>query len=191
MASVTPADAEKVLYQKLSLKGDTAKKLIATVTGSDGKVPKKSLDKLVSGTSKAIRDMTGEFKALDTDKSGTVTHEQADTIMAKHFPGMPASVRKAVINRCDKEGYKKVDFLELEEFWIVLYAKREFMEERFNQLDADKNGTLDKDELAESLMTELVCDRLTADMMVDSYDTNKDGKIDREEFQKMWTKIFG
>lgn len=64
-------------------------------------------------------------------------------------------------------------------------------DEAFDQIDKDKSGTLDQEELAEalSMISDLEADKDScielASKLIALYDFNGDGYVDREEYQKM------
>ena len=65
------------------------------------------------------------------------------------------------------------------------------MEKKFDELDADGNGVLDKDELLDVLSEELCLMPIEAACIVDDCDQNGDGVIDKKEFLHMWASLFG
>lgn len=67
----------------------------------------------------------------------------------------------------------------------------ESADEAFDRIDKDKSGTLDQGEIAEalSMISELETDKESIDVLaselVNLYDVNSDGVVDREEYQQM------
>jgi len=62
---------------------------------------------------------------------------------------------------------------------------------RFDQLDKDRNGVLTPDEVVSVLKDLLGFDDGTARYLIDMFDTNKDGSLDKAEFVHLWTGMFG
>ena len=61
----------------------------------------------------------------------------------------------------------------------------------FDELDLDKSGDLDADELVQTIINECALPDLQARSLVDDFDINKNGTIDKEEFLEMWLRLFG
>ena len=72
-----------------------------------------------------------------------------------------------------------------------LACRKDGLEARFEELDVDKSGFLEKEELKKTLMKELALWPMEANSLVDDCDKNKDGKIDKAEFLVMWANLFG
>ena len=62
---------------------------------------------------------------------------------------------------------------------------------RFDALDTDGNGLLSPNELIHVIVETLGYDEHKAKQFVESFDTNKDGNIDKKEFVAMWSIMFG
>ena len=62
---------------------------------------------------------------------------------------------------------------------------------RFDALDADQNGVLSPNELVDVICKTLSCNETKARQFVRSFDTNQDGNIDKAEFVRMWSEMFG
>ena len=65
------------------------------------------------------------------------------------------------------------------------------MEKKFIELDADKSGDLDKEELVEVLAEECMIDPMMASCLVEDFDLDKNGTLDKQEFMLMWSNLFG
>ena len=61
---------------------------------------------------------------------------------------------------------------------------------RFDELDIDKNGVLSPEEVGGILQQTLGFDVETASCMVEMFDQNNDGSLDKKEFMQMWTSMF-
>jgi len=62
---------------------------------------------------------------------------------------------------------------------------------RFEQLDADHNGVLSPDEVSAVLQDTLGLDAANASHMIEMFDTNRDGNLDKTEFMALWSSMFG
>lgn len=64
------------------------------------------------------------------------------------------------------------------------------IESTFLSLDADESGYLDASELCCVLMENYFIEEFQARSLVEDFDLNHDGKIDKNEFIQLWTKLF-
>lgn len=62
---------------------------------------------------------------------------------------------------------------------------------RFEQLDADHNGVLSPEEVSAVLQDTLGLDAANASHMIEMFDTNRDGNLDKTEFMALWSSMFG
>ena len=65
------------------------------------------------------------------------------------------------------------------------------MASRFAQLDADGNGVLSPEEVVNVLQEMLGLDSANARHMIEMFDTNRDGNLDKTEFMALWSSMFG
>ena len=63
------------------------------------------------------------------------------------------------------------------------------MSDKFDELDADKNGILDVEELRNTLADFCDMKPFMVDGVISTFDENKDGKISREEFNNLWVEM--
>jgi Ca2+-binding EF-hand superfamily protein len=61
----------------------------------------------------------------------------------------------------------------------------------FDQLDKDGNGVLSPDEVAVIIRDRLGFDDSMARYLVQMFDQNQDGSLDKTEFIQLWTGMFG
>ena len=57
-------------------------------------------------------------------------------------------------------------------------------------LDVDNSGDLNTDELCDVLMQECALKELQARTLIEDFDLDRNGKIDKLEFNRMWTQLF-
>jgi len=65
------------------------------------------------------------------------------------------------------------------------------MSTRFKLLDRDGNGLLSQEEVCSLLQQLMGFDRSMALYLIDMFDTNHDGNLDKTEFIQMWSGMFG
>lgn len=58
-------------------------------------------------------------------------------------------------------------------------------------MDTDKNGVLSPAEVCCVIKDMMGFDEKMARWMVQMFDTNQDGSLDKGEFMEMWTSMFG
>lgn len=64
------------------------------------------------------------------------------------------------------------------------------MAQRFDQLDKDGNGVLTPDEVVHVIKSMMGVDDEMARWMVQMFDQNQDGSLDKTEFMQMWNSMF-
>jgi len=62
---------------------------------------------------------------------------------------------------------------------------------RFDELDRDGNGMLSQEEVTGVLQQLMGFDQSMARYLIDMFDTNHDGHLDKTEFIQMWSGMFG
>ena len=63
------------------------------------------------------------------------------------------------------------------------------MSEKFDELDCDKNGVLNIQELRSTLSEFCYMKPFMVESIISSFDENKDGVISREEFNNLWLEL--
>ena len=75
------------------------------------------------------------------------------------------------------------------------HYRSEELKNKFIELDKDQSGFIEPMEIVEVLKKELVLDgpdeEKMAESVIEDFDTNKDGKLDKDEFVNLWVKMFG
>lgn len=61
----------------------------------------------------------------------------------------------------------------------------------FEQMDRDGNGVLSPEEIALVIQQKMGFDENMARHLVQMFDQNKDGSLDKAEFMQLWTSMFG
>ena len=67
--------------------------------------------------------------------------------------------------------------------------RSEEMEKIFNELDKDGSGDLEAEELMQTLQEACMLEPFMIRSLVEEYDVNKDGKVNRAEFNNLWSKL--
>jgi len=61
----------------------------------------------------------------------------------------------------------------------------------FNELDKDGNGVLSPDEVIAVIQEKMGFDEHMARYLVQMFDQNQDGNLDKGEFVQLWAAMFG
>lgn len=72
----------------------------------------------------------------------------------------------------------------------ALYRNEE-MTQRFAQLDRDGNGVLSPEEVISVIKDMMGYDDQMAISLMEMFDQNQDGSLDKAEFMQLWSNIFG
>jgi len=71
-----------------------------------------------------------------------------------------------------------------------LYSNDE-LTKRFEELDKDGNGVLSENEVVSVIGEMMGVDRPRALALMQMFDRNHDGSLDKTEFMQMWASMFG
>jgi Ca2+-binding EF-hand superfamily protein len=74
---------------------------------------------------------------------------------------------------------------------VVVLNRNEDIASCFDRLDKDGNGVLSPEEVVSIIQDRMGFDEPTARQLVDMFDQNKDGSLDKTEFMQLWTSMFG
>ena len=75
--------------------------------------------------------------------------------------------------------------------YVYNSSRSEEVEKMFNALDKDGSGDLDTEELMVTLQETCMLEPFMIRDFVSEYDLNKDGKVNRTEFNNLWSKLIG
>jgi len=75
--------------------------------------------------------------------------------------------------------------------FVYCICSNEEISTRFKQLDKDGNGMLSQEEVSAVLQQLMGFDKSMACYLVEMFDTNHDGHLDKTEFIQMWSGMFG
>lgn len=74
--------------------------------------------------------------------------------------------------------------------WFCSYSNDE-MTNRFGQLDKDGNGVLSPDEVVNVIREMMGYNEQMAMSLMQMFDKNQDGSLDKTEFMQLWSNMFG
>ncbi|ELT91521.1 hypothetical protein CAPTEDRAFT_222069 [Capitella teleta] len=187
---VNEEEALAYVQQELDVDLKKAEAVLETIQKSQRGVS--SLDLvLINAKIKEVKEtLEPKFAEYDPSNTGFVSPDDAIAIMQQEFAGLPYATIQSMVQRYDKDKNNKVDFGEFILFYSCVKAKKDQLEERFDELDKDHSGDLQTEELCEILVTECGLKEIQARMLIEDFDVDRNGSIDRFEFNLMWTKIF-
>ncbi|CAF3318729.1 unnamed protein product [Rotaria socialis] len=130
------------------------------------------------------------FDLFDRNRSGDISKKELKKVLKTL--GIKANEKElqALINQMDADGSGKIDFNEFKAVMGNKYFSRHStanLEAAFSSFDSDGNGFLTIDEL-QNVMSRMGRHMTLSEIkaMVQSLDTNKDGKISFNEFAKLF-----
>ncbi|KAH8925291.1 calmodulin [Atractiella rhizophila] len=138
-----------------------------------------------------LQEYKDTFALFDKNGDGTISTAELGDVMKALNQGATDSQLKEMINEIDQNKDGTIDFDEflamISRDSIAAGDREKELRETFKVFDADGNGYITKAEI-ESVMKKLG-DQLSSeqlDEMLKEADTNGDGKIDYNEFAKMF-----
>ena len=73
----------------------------------------------------------------------------------------------------------------------IFLSRKDQLQKRFQQLDADRSDGLDPNELCAALMQKCAMEEFQARSLIEDFDMNTNRCIGMEEFMTLWTSLFG
>ncbi|XP_010266896.1 PREDICTED: calcium-dependent protein kinase 29-like isoform X2 [Nelumbo nucifera] len=130
------------------------------------------------------------FYNLDTDHSGAITFEELKTGLHNLGSKISESEIKQLMEAADVDGNGTIDYIEFIAATMHRHRleKEEHLYKAFEHFDKDGSGFITKDELKQALTEYGMGDESTIDEIINDVDTDKDGKINYDEFAAMMRK---
>jgi len=129
-------------------------------------------------------DIYREFQEYDKDKNGFVSLQEAQAVLSERF-GFTQAQTQNYLTICDKNQDGQLSYGEFVDFYIRIKEKIAEIGGIFRQFDANGDGVVSVAEAKEA-MRKLNFSQPEIEMLVDTYDVNRDGKLQYEEFVKFW-----
>ncbi|KAL2250009.1 calcium-dependent protein kinase 29 isoform X2 [Sesamum indicum] len=136
---------------------------------------------------KGLRQM---FNNMDTDGSGTITYEELRTGLSKLGSKLSEAEIKQLMEAADVDKNGTIDYIEFITATMHRHRleKEENLYKAFQYFDKDNSGYITRDELRHAMQQYGMGDEATIDEVLDDVDTDKDGRINYEEFAAMMKK---
>ncbi|XVF63622.1 hypothetical protein PTKIN_Ptkin09bG0101400 [Pterospermum kingtungense] len=134
-----------------------------------------------------IKGLKQTFNNIDTDRSGTITLEELRVGLARLGSKLTESEIKQLMDAADVDKSGTIDYIE----FVTATMHRHRLEREdnivkaFQFFDKDNSGFITRDELRQAMTEYGMGDEATIDEVIEDVDTDKDGRINLEEFVAM------
>ncbi|XP_073002184.1 calcium-dependent protein kinase 29-like [Typha latifolia] len=137
-----------------------------------------------------IKGLKQMFRNMDTDKNGTITFDELKTGLSRLGSRVTEEEVKALMEGADVDKNGSIDYLEFTTAMMHRHKleKKETLIKAFQHFDKDGSGYITRDELKEAMGERGMGDEATINEVIDDVDTDKDGRINYEEFEAMMRK---
>ncbi|KAJ6797716.1 putative calcium-dependent protein kinase 2 [Iris pallida] len=137
-----------------------------------------------------IKGLKQMFKNMDTDQSGTITYEELRTGLSRLGSKLTEAEVKQLMEAADVDRSGTIDYIEFITATMHRHKleKDEHLLKAFQYFDKDNSGYITRDELRQAMTEYGMGDEATITEVLDDVDTDKDGKINYEEFVAMMRK---
>ncbi|GBG79327.1 hypothetical protein CBR_g29477 [Chara braunii] len=137
--------------------------------------------------SEEIEGLKEMFRAMDVDGSGTITAAELKTGLAKQGSHLSEKEVSELMSSADVDGNGTIDYTEFIAATMHLnrFLKEEHIINAFYHFDKDRSGYITADELEAVLTENKIGDKSEIKQIVRECDSNRDGKINYEEFLAM------
>ncbi|XP_022760810.1 calcium-dependent protein kinase 3-like isoform X2 [Durio zibethinus] len=130
------------------------------------------------------------FKSMDTDNSGTITFEELKAGLPKLGTKLSESEVRQLMQAADVDGNGTIDYIEF--ITATMHMNRMEREEHlytaFQYFDKDNSGYITMEELEQALRKYNMGDEKTIKEIIAEVDTDRDGRINYDEFVAMMRK---
>ncbi|KAL5557807.1 hypothetical protein UlMin_034018 [Ulmus minor] len=137
-----------------------------------------------------IQGLKQMFKNMDTDGSGTITLEELRTGLTRLGSKLSEPEIKQLMDAADVDQNGAIDYIAFITATMHRHRleKEEHLYKAFQYFDKDGSGFITRDELRQAMTQNGMGDEDTIDEIIDDVDTDKDGRINYEEFVAMMKK---
>ncbi|XP_010536433.1 PREDICTED: calcium-dependent protein kinase 29 [Tarenaya hassleriana] len=137
-----------------------------------------------------IKGLKQMFKNMDTDGSGTITFDELRDGLHRLGSKLTEAEIRQLMDAADVDKSGTIDYIEF--ITATMHRHRLEREENliqaFHFFDKDGSGFITRDELKHAMTDYGMGDDATIDEVIDDVDTDKDGRINYEEFVAMMRK---
>lgn len=185
-------EAVKILTEELNYPEERALHFVKKFDhNKDGKLSAVEFGQFRNKIEETKVQLVPKFKEYDVDGNGYITLDEASAILQNDPFNFPADKVLMLLKKFDNDGNGKLDIEEFAGFYAEAKATNDEIASRFDELDVDGNGVLCPDEVVSILEELLGFDEVMAKYLINMFDTNRDGNLDKSEFVHLWTGMFG
>lgn len=186
------AEAKAILQNELNFPEERAQRFVERFDhNKDGRLSQCEFSQFKSKIAETKQQLKDKFSQFDQDGNGFITLKEASDILSKDPFRFPPGKVLDLLRQFDRDGNGKLDIEEFAGFYAEAKATNDEVAARFEQLDADKNGVLSPEEVINVLQETLSLDASNARKLIEMFDTNNDGTLDKTEFMALWGSMFG
>ncbi|KAI9201295.1 hypothetical protein LWI28_021220 [Acer negundo] len=137
-----------------------------------------------------IKGLKQMFNNMDTDGSGTITYEELKNGLSRLGSKLTEAEIKQLMDAADVDQNGSIDYTEFITATMHRHKleKEEHLYKAFQYFDIDNSGFITREELRQAMTQYGMGDEATIDEIIEDVDTDKDGKINYEEFAAMMRK---
>lgn len=192
MAFISFAEAIDILKNDLKFPAERAELFVKRFDhNKDGRLSTAEFTEFKQKIEETRGQLTRMFKQFDRDGNGFITLMEASQILEADPFRFPPGKVLGLLRQFDKNHDGKLDIEEFAAFYAEAKAANEEVAARFDALDSDGNGVLSPDEVVTILKELLGLDDANAHHLIEMFDINKDGSLDKTEFIELWSSMFG
>lgn len=185
-------EAVTILQSELRYPEDKAQRYVRRFDhNKDGRLSKSEFSQFKSKIEETKVQLVPKFKEYDRDGNGYVTLDEASYILQNSPFNFPQGKVVNLLRKFDRDNNGKLDIEEFADFYAEAKATNDEVTTRFAKLDRDGNGVLSPEEVVNVIMELMGFDEQRAVSLIQMFDQDKDGNLDKTEFMQLWTNMFG
>ncbi|KAK7841608.1 calcium-dependent protein kinase 29 [Quercus suber] len=140
-----------------------------------------------------IKGLKQMFNNMDTDKSGTITLEELKIGLTRLGSKLTETEIKQLMDAADVDKNGTIDYSEFITATMHRHKleREEHLYKAFKYFDQDDSGFITREELRKAMTQYGMGDEATIDEVIEDVDTDKDGRINYDEFVAMMRKPEG
>ncbi|KAK1555660.1 hypothetical protein Q3G72_029660 [Acer saccharum] len=137
-----------------------------------------------------IKGLKQMFNNMDTDGSGSITYEELRDGLSRLGSRLTEAEIKQLMDAADVDKNGSIDYTEFITATMHRHKleKEEHLYKAFQYFDNDNSGFITREELRQSMTQYGMGDEATINEIIEDVDTDKDGRINYEEFAAMMRK---
>ncbi|KAK3231901.1 hypothetical protein Dsin_003782 [Dipteronia sinensis] len=137
-----------------------------------------------------IKGLKQMFNNMDTDGSGTITYEELKNGLSRLGSKLSEAEIKQLMDAADVDKNGSIDYTEFITATMHRHKleKEEHLYKAFRYFDSDNSGFITREELRQTMTQYGMGDEATIDEIIEDVDTDKDGRINYDEFAAMMRK---